>query len=114
MTATLSHSQMETWGQCRRRWYLEKVQRAPRAPASALLLGDAFHAALEADGRAACAGAERLSLEQLLTIGQEALGQRLATDDPERLLTDDDELSVALRLVAMLRAYVATVQAAYQ
>ncbi len=111
---TSSHSQMETWTQCPQRWHLERIDRAPRAPATALILGDAFHQAIEADGQAYLDGRPRLTLGELIEIGSYALGERQALDDQQGLITRADTEDMVLRLNAMLDAYVAHIQSAYQ
>jgi hypothetical protein len=55
--AHLSHSQVQTYQACPRRWHLEKVERAPRERvAASLIFGIAVHDALAAANEAAMTG----------------------------------------------------------
>lgn len=101
---TLSHSQLETFEQCPRRWELTKIHRVHQAPSEALIYGDAIHQAIEADGRAAVAGEQRHSIPQLVGTFSYVLGQRLAADDPQHLLRGRWS-AMRLRGLATLRAY---------
>ena len=101
---TLSHSQMELFEQCERRWQLTKALKVRQAPAEALILGDALHQAIEADGRAALRRERRHGLPQLIATFSVALGQRLQMDDPLHLL-QPAWMQMRLRGMALLRAY---------
>lgn len=110
---TLSHSQMDTFEQCERRWQLTKVLKVRQAPAEALILGDAIHQAIEADGRAALRRERRFGLPQLIATFSVALGQRLQLDDPQHLL-QPAWAQLRLRGMALLRAYHDEFAASYQ
>lgn len=110
---TLSHSQMELFHQCPRRWRLTKLDRVPQAPSEALLIGDALHQAVEADGRAWMARQEHIALADLQDIAAAALRTRLERDDPQELLTAAWS-GMYDRTLEHVRAYVAAVQAAFK
>ncbi len=105
----LSHSQMETWQQCELKWALGKVYHAPAAPSDALILGTAFHAALEADGRAWIADRRRMTRDELVAVFHAALDAERAASDPDDLLADQVS-TMRRRGVAMIAAYVRDVQ----
>lgn len=102
----LSHSQMDTWQQCQLRWRLQKIDKLPAAPAEALILGTAFHAALEADGIAS----ERLTDYQLLGIFEKAFQAELANADPTGLITNDKRIALRRKAQLMITEYIRTVQ----
>lgn len=110
---TLSHSQVETFSQCPRRWSLEKIERVPRAPSEHLLFGTAVHAAIEADGRRLQAGEAPLPLAALVAAFADGLTTEAVNADPLGLL---DALHDTLRLrgLAVLRAYSERVQPHYR
>src|SRR5690242_4680442 len=114
---TLSHSQIEMFTQCNRRWWLTKVARVPQAPAEALIFGTAIHAALEADGRRKViasatnsGGNAALGLPQLVTIFGDALAVELNERDPHGLLGQAMRDEMGIKGLAVLRAYVERVQ----
>lgn len=111
---SLSHSQMELWEQCPFRWKLTRLDRIQRAPAEALILGDALHAAIQADGerRLTTIAHGKLGLPVLVAHFGAALDARLAADDPQGFLATRVPL-LRLRGLAMLRAYVTRVQPQY-
>lgn len=111
---TLSHSQVETFTQCPRRWQLTKLLRVPQAPAPALIFGDAIHQALEADGRAWIKHAHRLTYVQLSTIFSQAFTERLAHDDPDGLIAERERFEFRRKALALLDAYVAQVQPQFE
>ena len=113
-TITLSHSQMETWQQCPRRWQLQKIHKVAQAPSEALIFGDAIHQAIEADGRAAVAGLKRLTTAELVGVFARALRVRLDGEDPQRLLDVQTRVAMRLRGLATLRAYHEQFAAGYQ
>jgi hypothetical protein len=110
----LSHSQCSTWEQCPRRWQLEKIERAPRAPSEALILGDAIHQALEADGRALMEDGKGLDLYALSSVFEEALGRRLDSDDPWGLLSGAQHNDMEAKGRAILAAYIQHLQPRYR
>lgn len=108
----LSHSQIETWDGCPRKWRLQKIDRVPQAPSEHLIFGDAVHQALEADGERLMAGKSALPELALIGIFSTALEQRAQQDDPDGLLLDRLPV-LRLRGLATLRAYVERVQPHY-
>src|SRR5579859_6411699 len=109
---TLSHSQMDTFCQCPRRWYLTKIARVPQAPSEHLVFGTAIHAAIEEDGRRIAAGRLALPLTYLLATFSAALERECVQVDPHGLLAATiPELRV--RGIAVLRAYLDAVQPHY-
>ncbi len=50
MNRTLSHSTIEMFNGCPQRYFLTKIARVPQAPSEHLILGDAVHQAIQADG----------------------------------------------------------------
>lgn len=110
----ISHSQLDTFTQCPLRWKLEKLDRVQRAPALPLILGDAVHQALEADGTAWIERQTRLSYVQLCATFAQALVARLAEDDPEGRVTDGEHETLQRKGMAALAAYVERIQPHYQ
>ncbi|MBF6588959.1 MAG: PD-(D/E)XK nuclease family protein [Ktedonobacterales bacterium] len=111
---SISHSQIEQFTQCPRRWKLTKIDRVPQAPVAALCLGDAVHQAIEADGTAWITTQKRLSYPQLIHTFTQALDTRLAHDDPTGLIADEQRFQLKRKGMAALHAYVEHVQARYQ
>lgn len=105
----LSHSQLETWSQCNLRWRFQKIDRIQAAPSEALILGTAFHAALEADGRAS----ERLKDYQLLAIFEKAFQSELKTADPTGLISNEKRIALRRKAQLMITEYIKTVQPHY-
>jgi ATP-dependent helicase/DNAse subunit B len=109
---TLSHSQIEAFEQCARRWYLTKVVKVPQAPSDALILGIAFHAALEAYGKLISGKASfpMPNGEQLQTINRgaikrfalDALNNALDEKDPHHLIPIIARDIMHTRLMSML------------
>lgn len=111
---TLSHSQLETWGQCPRRWYLTKVAKVPQAPSEHLALGSALHSMLEADGNHKLEGhPEGHTLHLLAEMFEALLSVELETRDPLGLLAEEVRATLLPRGLAMLRGYAAFVQPHY-
>lgn len=108
---TLSHSQLETWGQCPRRWYLTKVAHVPEAPSEHLALGSALHSVLEADGNRKMEGhAEGYPLHEMAEAFEALLEHEMETRDPLGLLDPGFHAILRERGLAMLRAYTAEMQ----
>jgi hypothetical protein len=114
MANYLSHSQCETWAQCPRRWQLTKIERAPQAPAEALILGDAIHQTLEQDGIRRIFDGSPLPLANLLDIFTAALDARIDADDPDELLSYDTTCAMYAKGNAILHAYVTHLQDRYK
>lgn len=113
MKRSLSHSQIETFTSCPRRWYLTKIDRVPQAPSEHLILGDAFHQGVQADGEKILAGMPPLPLPVLRQTFREALSRRARTDDPHNLLAPFQRTEMVRRGEAMLSAYAREVQPHY-
>lgn len=109
----LSHSQTETWTQCRKRWFLQKVEGAPQAPSEALILGTAVHAAIEADGRRIMTGETPANIDVLWCDFVGALDEALRNDDPAGLIVDESYADMKDKGDAMLQAYVRHLQPRY-
>ena len=109
---SISHSQLETWGQCPRRYRLSRIDRVPQAPSDNLIFGDAIHQAIEMDGKRLMDGKPGLSVTALAGVFEAALEYRAAKDDPTGLLTGTLP-DLRLRALATLRAYVERVQPHY-
>lgn len=108
---TLSHSQLETWSQCPRRWYLTKVARVPQAPSESLALGTALHSTLEADLNLELDGSREGHPLAILSEAFEAiLWAELEERDPLHLISMETRNTLHARGMAMLRAYTAEVQ----
>ncbi len=103
-TLTLSHSQLESFEQCPSKWYLQKIARMPQAPSDALILGDAVHQSIEADGRRRVFTQSGLTMEAMGAIFTRTLETRLAKDDQWGLL-QGKRVEMRSRGLAMLRAY---------
>lgn len=101
---TLSHSQIELFTQCPKRWQLTRIERVAQAPAEALIFGDALHQAIEASGKRFMEQRQHLGLSALLAVFNTALEQRLAEDDPLGLLSGQ-LLPMRLKGLAALRAW---------
>lgn len=112
MNRSLSHSQVETFTACPRRWQLTKLDRVPQAPSEHLILGDAVHQAIEQDGRKMLAGMPPLPLPLLVKTFRDALYERMRRDDPQGLLSA--ETTITARGLDMLHAYAARVQPHYR
>jgi hypothetical protein len=110
---TLSHSQVETFGQCPKRWSLQKIERVPQAPSGHLVLGDAVHQALQADGEKLMAGSPPLPMPLLTQAYRTAFNERMTKDDPNGLLVGEIP-DLYQRGLAMLAAYVEHVQPRYR
>lgn len=108
----LSHSQMETWGQCRRRWFLQKIEGAPQAPSEALIVGTAVHSVIEEDGRDLMRGAVANDA-QLQERLENELTRTLATDDPAALISPDAAHDMWQRGRAIIAAYAAHLRPRY-
>lgn len=113
-TRHLSHSQLETWDTCPRRWWLEKVAHVPRAPNTASILGRAFHAAVEADGKLLLDGERPFALPELTELAEVSLAFDCAEQDPWPLLAPADRDDMRRRVIACLRTYVRTIQLVYR
>jgi len=110
----LSHSQIELWEKCPFAWYLTNVLKVPRAPAEALILGNALHAALEADGRQRIADKEQLGMQELAEIADQAMDDELAKADPSGLLSEAKRFNMRHRVQAMIVAYLNHVAPRYR
>jgi len=109
---SLSHTQMEVWGQCPRKWALQYAEQVPAAPNEYFMLGRAVHAAFEADGQRHIAGLPPLASSELLTIFGERLAQEVMQSDPMRLLADRMD-SLKVRGISIINAYIQRVQRPY-
>lgn len=102
----LSHSQVEIFQQCPRRWWLLKRTEAPHAPSEALILGHAVHQAIEADLTSRLKeSAAPATLETLAQAFEQALAARLAEDDPDGLLGEQRRAALLAQGPAVLLAY---------
>jgi RecB family exonuclease len=107
----LSHSQIEVFQQCPRRWWLLKRAEVRRAPSEPLILGQAVHQAIEADLRGRLAGEAPAGLPRLEAALAEGLAERLAQDDPDGLVDAPRRRGLEANGRAVLSAYVAQVSA---
>lgn len=105
----LSHSQIETWESCPRKWRLQKIDRVPQAPSEHLMFGDAIHQAIQADGERLMAGKSALPELGLVARFHVALEKRWHQDDPTGMLADRLP-TLRLRGLATIHAYVERVQ----
>lgn len=101
----LSHSQVEVFGQCPRRWWLLKRAGVRRAPSESLILGLATHAAIEADLRASLAGEAPLPAGALDGPLTEAFAALYAEEDPTGLIAPERRELLLAQGRAVLRAY---------
>jgi hypothetical protein len=104
--SNLSHSQVETWESCNRKWFLQKVKRVTQAPAAPLIFGDCVHQALAADGLQYLADGRRLDVHALYDVFQETLEDRLHQDDPTALISLEEVYEMGLNGGYILNAYV--------
>jgi RecB family exonuclease len=100
----LSHSQIEQWEQCQYRWYLSKIQKAPRAPSEILTTGVAFHAALELYGRCQIEG-NPATFAILRERASVTLEEELQKTDPNKLITKSQIGIMYKRILAMITAF---------
>ena len=111
---TLSHSQMETWQQCQFKWRLTKIDKVPRAPSEALILGTACHGALEADGKHRIANKASLPDYQLLAAFDEVMQAELTKSDPDHLIKPAHIIAMRAKAQLMIAKYCAIVQPTYR
>ena len=105
-TLALSHSQVEMFGQCPRRWWLLKRAGVRRAPSESLILGLAVHAAIEADLRARLAGeVYPLDAATLDAALAEAFTALYEEEDPTDLIAPERRMLLQAQGRAVLRAY---------
>ncbi len=115
---SLSHSQIESFAACPRKWYHQKLDKVPQAFSDALVLGSAVHAAIEADGVKIAAGLPRLPLNALTMTFRQALNAEIAKADPFRgdllrQVSPAQRTSMRIRGDVMLAAYVREIQPHY-
>ncbi|HEU5437986.1 MAG TPA: PD-(D/E)XK nuclease family protein, partial [Ktedonobacterales bacterium] len=102
----LSHSQVEIFQQCPRRWWLLKRTEVSHAPSEALILGHAVHQAIEADLTDRLKeSAAPATLETLNQTFEQALAARLTEDDPDELLGEQQRAALRAQGSAVLAAY---------
>lgn len=101
----LSHSQVEVFGQCPRRWWLLKRAAVRRAPSASLILGLAVHVAIEADLRARLANESPLSGDALDAPLAEAFAALFTEEDPTGLIEPARREMLQAQGRAVLRAY---------
>src|SRR6185437_4395610 len=107
MATTLSHSQIETFTACERRWQFTKIERVPEAPSPHLALGTAVHSAIESDMRRRSNGVRQSPAQthlMALAAFHTALADELATRDPAGLLASE-RATLVRRGEAILAAY---------
>ena len=109
---SLSHTQMEVWGQCPRKWALLYAEQVPAAPNEYFILGRAIHAAFEADGQRHIAGLPPLNTSEILEVFSERLAQEVMQRDPLGLLADRTGL-LNVRGASIVNAYIQKVQRRY-
>lgn len=101
----LSASQIETYDACPEQWAAQKMRDVERTePSEHLILGSAFHNALEYDGKRRIVRSSTLSTAELVNLFRRSLHDELATNDPEGRLAGIRE-TLELRGAAMIRAY---------
>ncbi|HEX6798316.1 MAG TPA: PD-(D/E)XK nuclease family protein [Ktedonobacterales bacterium] len=105
-TLALSHSQVETFSQCPRRWWLLKRAGVRRAPSESLILGLAVHTAIEVDLRARLEGeAHPMAAATLDAPLAAAFAALYAEEDPTGLIAPDRRELLQEQGRAVLRAY---------
>lgn len=109
----LSHSSCEAWAQCRRRWYLQKIEGAPQAPSEALILGTAVHAVIEDDGRELMNGHDSNDLRLHVWLDG-ALEDALAKDDPHGLISAEQRRDMRAKGHAIIDAYIQHLRPRYR
>jgi hypothetical protein len=111
---TLSHSQLETWQQCQFKWRLTKIDKVQKAPSEALILGTAFHAALEEDGRRKIVHNMNLQDFQMLDIFDKTMKGVLFADDPNGLITKARQTAMRAKAQLMILKYIDIVQPTFK
>jgi putative RecB family exonuclease len=111
---TLSHSQLETWQQCQLRWRLTKIDKVQKAPSEALILGTAFHAALEEDGRRKIVHNMNLQDFQMLDIFDKTMKGVLFADDPNGLITKTRQTAMRAKAQLLILKYIEIVQPTFK
>ncbi len=106
----LSHSQIELWHQCRFRWYLTKVAKVPQAPAEALVLGNAFHVAVERIGNNVIECVPSL-FDDLFDVASSALTKAIDNDATRFLAEHSDVMHE--KLTIMLKAFLVDILPMY-
>lgn len=102
----LSYSQVETFQQCPRRWWLVQRADTPQAPKETLILGNAVHRSIEADLKGRVDGAPPTTWEQLMTVFDEVFASTLAEDDPTNIISESQRVVLRAHGTAVLETYV--------
>jgi|SRR5579859_66058 len=111
---TLSHSQLETWQQCQLKWRLTKIDKVAKAPSEALILGTAFHAALEEDGRRIIEGRARYDEIRLFQFFARTMDDELYRNDPNKLLKSQQLSAMRAKAQLMILKYIDIVQPTFK
>jgi putative RecB family exonuclease len=110
----LSHSQLETWEQCRLKWKFQKIDMLPSAPSEALIFGTAIHAMLEMDGYLIANENSRMQDFHMLAAFDKVLQAELAKSDPYNLINKQRMIAMRARAQDIIRKYIAIVQPTYR
>ena len=110
----LSHSQLETWQQCQLKWRLTKIDKVAKAPSEALILGTAFHAALELDGQEIMDHGDKLKDWELLAAFERTMKGELFRNDPGNLITKRQQVSMRAKAQLMILKYIDIVQPTFK
>lgn len=101
----LSHSRMEAWQQCPRKFDLINLRKVKQAPSESLIIGDAVHQAIERDGRFYMAHGEHLSTDEIRTVAADAVTERTFRDDPGGALDRDAERRMMATVYSAISSY---------
>ncbi len=103
----LSHSQIVSWLMCPRQWYYRKVEKIPEPLAPNLMLGSAYHSALEANFKYKMKSKDDLPISQCLDVYESAWEEQVKSRDINwGRSTPGDVRNLGSRLVT---AYITTV-----
>jgi len=90
----ISHSQIQLWDRCPRQWEYRYMKLIPSIPSGELVLGGAYHAALDFNFKQKIDSREDLSTEECLDMFAKEWGKRVRREesvnwgkkDPDRLM----------------------------
>lgn len=101
----LSHSSLEMFEQCGQKYRLRKIERRPEAPSGALILGTAFHAAIEHIGEALLLDAPVPSNVEAKMDFLAAFDADLAGRDPHGVIDHAEAALLAAKGLAALDTF---------
>lgn len=110
---SLSHTRVDTYGQCGRKWQLIYIDHMPQAPGGQLVLGVGLHTAIEYAGNLIKQGQAAPDAMILQAVFLNAFDADLKARDPQRCLDDTQVSELIERGTAMVRAFATDVLPSY-